>query len=194
MPETPDEPSVVRRRILAVVAASRVDSVVSLQAEMAGMAEDAYPAVQVVESYWREFGGLGDDSDLRRAARPHVDRLRTAAETWGGPWARAVLAALDCVLGLIDMDVAINRSRAQVIGSAFCVAYEFDQQGVAPPGANSWFSFEAAGQSAAVDQLGLSGELLSPEELFSLRVGAGSDAMHYRRALKEWMQTAPRTD
>lgn len=42
------------------------------------------------------------------------------------------MAALDSVLGLIDMDVDVNRSRAQVIGSAFSAAYEFDQQRVAP--------------------------------------------------------------
>lgn len=58
MSETPDGLFVIRRRILAVVAASRVDSIVSLQAETVGKVEDAYPAVQVVESCWREFGGL----------------------------------------------------------------------------------------------------------------------------------------
>ncbi|MFF1724716.1 hypothetical protein [Streptomyces sviceus] len=192
MPETPDGLFVMRRRILAVVAASRVDSIVSLQAETVGKVEDAYPAVQVVESCWREFGGLGDDSELRRAARPLVDRLRADAEASGFPWAHAVMAALDSVLGLIDMDVDVNRSRAQVIGSAFSVAYEFDQQRVAPPaGANSWFSFEAAGQAAAADQISSSGSSLSKEELFNLRVGAGSDAMHYHRAMKEWMRSVP---
>jgi hypothetical protein len=190
--ETPEGQFLMRRRILAVVAASRVDAIVSLQAERVGKAEDAYPAVQVVESYWREFGGLGDDSELRRTARPLVDELRVDAEGSGRPWARAVMAALDSVLGLIDLDLDVNCSRAQVIGSAFSVADEFDQWEIAPPaGASSWYSFEAAGQAAAAAQITSSGDPLSKKELFNLRVGAGSDAMKYHHAMKEWMKSVP---
>ncbi|OAH14147.1 hypothetical protein [Streptomyces jeddahensis] len=175
--------------MLAVVAAGRVDSIVSLHAEMAGAAEDAYPAVQVVESYWREFGGLGDESELRQAARAKVEGLRAATEGSGRPWMVAVTAALDAISGLIDLGIDEARCRAQAIGSAFSVALEFDQKGLTPPaGATSWFAFEAAGQAAAADQLLSSGDPLSKEEVFNLRIGAGSDAMHYHRALKEWMR------
>lgn len=189
MSEGPDEVCALRRRLLSVVAAGRVDVIVSLHTEMVGDAEDAYPAVQVVESCWREFGTLGDESHIRQAARPKVDELRAAAESSGLPWARAVTAALDSVRGLIDLDVDGSGSLVQVIGSTYAAALEFDRKGLAAPeGATSWFSFEAAGQAAAADQIASMGHPISKEDLFQLRIGAGSDAMNYHRSLKVWMR------
>ncbi|MBC2869148.1 hypothetical protein [Streptomyces mexicanus] len=167
-----------------------MDTIVSLHAEMSGDAEDAYPAVQVVESFWRQYGGHGDESSTRRAARPKVEELRAAAENSRRPWARAVTAVLDAVQGLIDMEEDASRQLARVIGSTYTVALEFDQHGLpAPEGAISWFSFEAVGQAAAADQLWSMSNPISGQELFQLRIDAGSDAMHYHRALKEWMKS-----
>lgn len=189
MPEGSPTQTAIRARALPVIAASRVDAIVSLHAETIGDAEDAFPAVQAVESFWRELNGHGDGAAFRLAARPRVVDLQAEAARSESPWASAVVAALDCIVGLIDMPTDRPHACAVAVGSALSVALEFDCQGLTPPaGSATWYAFEAAGQAAAADQLFAEAVPLTKTELFNLRMEAGSGAMHYSRAMKEWIR------
>ncbi|HTI23927.1 MAG TPA: hypothetical protein VL652_23215 [Kutzneria sp.] len=178
-------------RCLATGNATRVGSIISVFFEAAGNQQDAFPAVQGVEACWRELGG-SDEAKLRREVLPAVDTLRRRARSSGLPYGTAVSYALDAAHSLVVEWTSESPRYATVAGDSLAVAVEFDRFGIeAPKSHGSWTLFELSAQAALAGQIFEDPGLLGRNELFSVRVTAGSSAMSYAQALTGWITSRP---
>ncbi|WP_371653139.1 MULTISPECIES: hypothetical protein [unclassified Streptomyces] len=176
-------------RWFSVAVAARVNSVVSVFFEKHARQEDAFAAVQAVESAWRETGGQGEEAEFQQESVPLVDRLRERAAESGRPSGAAVAAALEATRAVAAFHGDGDPRVREVQGAALAVALEFDRNGVAPPeGHPCWLAFESAGQAELASRVFARGAGFEPRDAFELRMASGEESMHYREAILSWMR------
>jgi hypothetical protein len=175
-------------RCLATGNATRVGSIISIFFERMGNQKDAFPAIQGVEASWREMSGLEEETKLRHEVLPTIVSLQNRALESGLPYGAAVGYALAAARSLVTEWMSDKPQYSRVVGESLAVAFEFDRFGIEPPGGHgSWVAFELSGEAALVAVVFKDPGLLGRNELFSLRVAAGSGAMPYSEAIKRWI-------
>ncbi len=177
-------------RCLATGNATRVGSIISIFFETLGNQQDAFPAIQGVEASWRELSGSDGETKLRREVVSEIDALRRRATGSGLPYGAAVGYVLGAAHSLVTEWMSESPHYVTVAGESLAVAIEFDRFGIEPPGGHgSWAAFELNGEAALVGQIFKDPDLLGRNELFSVRIAAGSGAMPYSEAFKRWISS-----
>lgn len=175
-------------RCLATCNATRVGSIISIFFENLGNQQDAFPVIQGVEASWRELSGLEEETKLRREVLPTLGSLQSQALGSRLPYGPAVAYSIGAARSLVVEWVAESPQYSKVAAESLAVALEFDRFGIEPPGGHgSWLAFELSGEAALAAQIFKDPEPLGRNELFSVRVAAGSGAMPYSAALKSWI-------
>lgn len=176
-------------RWFSVAVAARVNSVVSVFFEKYARQEDAFAAIQAVESAWREAGGQGEEAAFQQESVPLVDRLRERAAGTGQPSGAACAAALDATRAVAAYHGDGDPRVREVLGAALAVALEFDRHGVTPPeGHSCWLAFESEGQAELASRVFARGAGFAPRDAFELRMASGEESMHYREAILNWVR------
>jgi hypothetical protein len=175
-------------RCLATGNATRVGSIIAVFFERLGNQQDAFPAIQGVEASWRELGGLPEERKLRREILSAIASLESRAKESGLPYGAAVSCALAAARVLVTEWNASRPQFSRVAAESLSVALEFDRFGITPPTDNgSWVEFELNGESSLAAHVFREPGLLGTNELFNIRIAAGSGSMSYSNALKIWM-------
>jgi hypothetical protein len=150
--------------------------------------DDAFPAIAVVESAWRELSGMGDERAFQADSIPLIEQLRADVTEAGHPSAVAVKHALDAVLAVARYGGGERAGAGEAKAAALAVAGECDRHELPPPiGWAGWVEYEAAGTAAWATALSTSSADLTPARCFDFRMEAGAESMNYRRAMQEWL-------
>jgi hypothetical protein len=179
MPAEPGRP----RRCLAAAIATRVNAIVPPFFEAAGRQEDAFAAVDAVESVWRGLS-LGDAGAPRDDIPAALATLRDRAAGSAHPYGPAVAFAIDAADELAAGERADTVRLPAIIAAATAVAAAYDDLGAAPPdGHPCWLEYEMGGHARLAESVFASTDGPAGHALQEIRFAAGAAALPYADAI-----------